>query len=143
MGAISNPNIIAALTALRGGDGRILPERVVEAARDESSPLHNQFEWNDSEAAQRYRIEQARSLLRVCVTMLPGTNEQIRAFVSLSHEDGYRSTGAVMVNSDHRSQLLEDARNDMRMFESKYKHLSEVSDVISAMKRSQQMKLVG
>lgn len=143
MGTISNPEIVAALTALRGVDGRINPERVVEAARDESSPLHEQFEWDDSEAAQRYRILQARELLRVTVTILPGTTTQIRAFVSLSDEDGYRSIGNVLVNSEQRAQLLEDALKDMRTFESKYKHLSEVADVIAVMKRSQQQRLAG
>lgn len=140
-GAISNPEIIAALSALRGEDGRILPEHVVEAAQKKDSPLHNQFEWNNNEAAHRYRIEQAKNLLRVCVTVLPGSTAPVRAFVSLSNETGYRSTGQVMINAVHRSQLLEDAKRDMESFQTKYKHLSEVSDVIAAMKRTQQQKL--
>lgn len=142
-GKITDPSIIAALTALRGEDGRIDPEAIVNAARSKNSPLHDQFEWDDGAAAEQYRIWQARDLLRVCVTVLPGTSQEIRAFVSLSSEKGYRSTGQVLVNANHRSQLLSDALDDMRRFEAKYRHLSELADVIAAMNRAQKLKLAG
>lgn len=45
-------------------DGRLLPADVVEAARDPASPLHSHFEWNDSAAAEKYRLDQARTLIR-------------------------------------------------------------------------------
>lgn len=45
-------------------DGRLVPADVVEAARDPRSPLHSHFEWDDSTAAEKYRIEQARTLIR-------------------------------------------------------------------------------
>ena len=31
-------------------------EAVVEAARPEDAPLHSYFEWDDTEAARRYRL---------------------------------------------------------------------------------------
>jgi hypothetical protein len=37
---------------------------VVEAARDPNSPLHSAFTWDDAEAAEQYRLAQARVLLR-------------------------------------------------------------------------------
>lgn len=46
--------------------GKISPEELVEAARDPGSPLHDFFEWDDAEAAERYRLVQARTLLRMC-----------------------------------------------------------------------------
>lgn len=30
----------------------ITPKNLVEANRDESAPLHNEFEWNDTKAAE-------------------------------------------------------------------------------------------
>jgi hypothetical protein len=48
----------------RTGKGLLTAEAVVEAARNERSPLHGEFEWDDSAAAHRYRIEQARGLIR-------------------------------------------------------------------------------
>jgi hypothetical protein len=45
-------------------NGKLTPFDVIEAARDKTSPLHEYFEWNDTEAARLYRIEQARGLIR-------------------------------------------------------------------------------
>lgn len=42
---------------------KLTPENVVTAARDEASPLHSLFEWNDEVAAAKYRTTQARHLI--------------------------------------------------------------------------------
>lgn len=44
--------------------GRLTADAVVADAKSADSPLHDQFEWDDSIAADRYRIEQARTLIR-------------------------------------------------------------------------------
>lgn len=44
--------------------GNLTPDAVLEDARSKKSPLHDCFEWDDSEAAHRYRLEQARTLIR-------------------------------------------------------------------------------
>lgn len=43
--------------------GRLTPDMVVEHARDPESPAHDWFEWDDSKAAHKHRLEQARELL--------------------------------------------------------------------------------
>lgn len=48
----------------RRNGGILTPDAVVEDARDESSPLHEQFTWDDTEAAKQWRLEQARTLIR-------------------------------------------------------------------------------
>ena len=46
----------------------ITPKNLVEANRDESAPLHNEFEWNDTKAAEKYRETQAGYIIRnICV----------------------------------------------------------------------------
>jgi len=44
--------------------GRLTPEEVVDEARDPDSPLHRYFEWDDSAAAEAWRLNQARSMIR-------------------------------------------------------------------------------
>lgn len=44
-------------------EGRLTPEEVLEHARDPDSPGHKHFEWDDTKAAYKHRIEQARELL--------------------------------------------------------------------------------
>jgi len=55
---------VAELNALAGRSGKLTPEQVIEAAEDESSPLHGCFTWDDTEAAAKWRIEEARELIR-------------------------------------------------------------------------------
>lgn len=47
----------------------ITPRSLWESARDEDHPLHSEFEWDDAKAADSYRDEQARRLLRLRVTV--------------------------------------------------------------------------
>jgi hypothetical protein len=56
--------------------GQLIPARVVEAARNPDSPLHDRFEWDDSAAAQAHRLHQARTLIR-SVKMIVETNQRI------------------------------------------------------------------
>lgn len=50
------------IASLNGG--RLTPDAVLKDAKSASSPLHDQFEWNDSVAAVQWRLAQARELIR-------------------------------------------------------------------------------
>lgn len=60
----------AELARLNTKHGGLRPSVVVKAAEPETSPLHSEFEWNDSKAGREYRLEQARRLIRVTVTVI-------------------------------------------------------------------------
>jgi hypothetical protein len=128
------------LTMAHGGTLR--PGTVVEAARDPQSPLHSAFDWEDSSAAAKYRLWQARQLINVVVTyekVGDGNEVAHRVFVSLTpdrySEDavGYRLLTGVMGDEAQRRQLLADAKEDMRRFQAKYKTLTELAAVFAAM----------
>lgn len=53
---------LAKLAELNGG--RLTPDAVVQDAASKKSPLHDQFEWDDSAAAVKWRLAQARELIR-------------------------------------------------------------------------------
>lgn len=141
---ITNPEVISALRSIAAkNDGVITPEAVVEAARDERSPLHKSFTWDDNEAAEKWRLFQARQLLRVSVVMLDrdGGKQPIRVFVSLTPDraedgGGYRETVAVFENREWRRQLLSDAKEEMEVFQRKYAMISELSEVFRAMRQA-------
>lgn len=52
------------LERIRARDGKLETATVVDEARPEGAPLHPVFEWNDSVAADEYRLWQARALVR-------------------------------------------------------------------------------
>lgn len=53
---------LLALANERGG--QLSPRAVLDAAREESSPLHEFFEWDDAKAAEGFRLVQASALIR-------------------------------------------------------------------------------
>lgn len=139
------PETVAELKRLAEAAGGLLhPEVVVESARDERSPLHGNFLWDDSEAAQRYRLVQARMLLSISVEYVNDGPKKIptKVFVSLSTDrhrkggrGGYRTFIDVMEDPDKKKQLLQDADEAMTHFQEKYKSIGELSRVFLMMKR--------
>ena len=129
--------IRAELERLKSG-GVVRPVDVVEAARDEESPLHDWFQWDDDEAAHQYRLLQARNLLRVYVNVEPSPDaEPVRAFVSLTSDrvkegGGYRALAEVLSDDAMRQQLLQDAFVQFRNMQKKYQHLTQLSRVWDA-----------
>ena len=134
------------LQALAKQNGGILTaEAVVAAARPEESPLHDSFEWDDSEASRLWRLHQARNIiLKIKVEMQGGSDGDpltVRVWSSLTPDrenegGGYRQTVAIMKNKDMRAQLLEDAFYEMERFAEKYRCLSELAEVFMAIKRA-------
>lgn len=45
-------------------DGRLEPQKVVEASEDASHPFHPWFDWDNEIAGPKHRLEQARALIR-------------------------------------------------------------------------------
>jgi hypothetical protein len=98
------------LEALRKKAAALTPELVLSDAKSTRSPLHRYFEWDDTLAAQKYRIDQAGDLIRsvqvtyldidptesrqVLIEGMPPENSMqanpVRAFVAIMLEDGER-----------------------------------------------------
>jgi hypothetical protein len=122
----------------RRHSGILKPEVVVSVAREPSSVLHSYFEWNNSKAADAYRLEQARQLIRVNVTVIGENPDTRNIYVSLSTDrisgGGYRVLADVLKDDDLRRVLLSDSVREMEHFIKKYNNLKELSRVIDTMK---------
>ena len=90
---------IDALNAIHDEFGTLTPELVVDVARDPEHPLHSRFEWDDSIAAEKWRLEQAGQLLRVTFRPDPGKPTDLRAFAVRAGEDTPRSEYIPMVKN--------------------------------------------
>ncbi len=139
--------------------GLLEPAKVVEYAKDSNTLLHKKFEWDDSKAAQDYRLWQARQIIRLELTIVDIKSKDaenifikhldedddkkvlsVRSFVSLTSDrhgetSGYRTIYDVMSDIELRGQLLADAKKDMVTFKRKYGMLKELSDVFEAMSK--------
>lgn len=141
---VKDPSIVYELQRIAAANGDLLlPEKVVEAARDKESPLHDRFDWEDSEAAHKWRLHQARNLINVTVQYLPGvkTNAPTKVFVSLHadrKEGGYRTLVNVLGDKDQRALLIADAIKELESFQKKYTELQELANVFEAIEQVKQ-----
>jgi hypothetical protein len=142
---LTNEQIIAELNAIaEAHDGILRPEDVVQAASDPRSPLHPLFDWDDGVAAHKWRLHQARNLIRVCVRYIEIPDQErkpCRVFVSLSTDrvsdgGGYRALDDVLRVKSTREQLVADAMREAEAFARKYAMLSELAEVHAAISRA-------
>jgi hypothetical protein len=135
--------------------GDINPKYIVEKARDKSNLLHNVFEWDDSIAAEAYRIDQARCLIRSLVVIVDDNKEtgkdncaqggddyksETRAVVSVSFKENQPKsyyTIDKVINSDYaQSMLLKQALRDIEIFKEKYRCLKELACVFASFEKA-------
>lgn len=128
--------------------GQLTPEIVIDYAKPQESPLHQFFQWDDSKAAELYRLEQARGLIRrIKVEYVTEETKTVtvRAYHCITPEipttddngDEQPNRGVYVpletAMSDYRSQLMAQCKRDMESFKRKYAALKEVANVIDAM----------
>lgn len=152
---VSKKTVKEELEILRQQYGGVVPPKaVVDFARNPKTALHNEFVWDNSVAAERYRLDQARRILRVYVTYeipepehksvslnLVDSNtkvmpRKVRGTVSLPSDrkngGGYRWVEDVLNDSSLREEMLETAKQELATFRRKYKKLHELSEVHEA-----------
>ena len=116
----------------------LTPKNLLNANREEGSPLHDEFEWNDGVAAEKFRESQAAYFIRqIVVKEERNSTEQIpvRAFVNIDVNGtrSYHRLSRILSDEDLRHRLLSDARLEMQAFKTKYESLEELSEVFKAM----------
>lgn len=108
--------------------GQLKAEAVVEAAKNRKHPLHRHFEWNDAKAANAYRLDQARMIIRCVSIEEDEESEAVSAFHSVSDRGGrsYRHHSEVLESPRLQKLILEAAKRDLVSFRQRYKKLSEM-----------------
>lgn len=125
------------LELIREKHGGILrPADVVAFARDPQTALHGEFEWDDDRAAEQYRLEQARLIIRCAVRVVGENSPPIRAYVSLYNDrragDSYRTLEDALRDPELRKQLFAQALREAESWRMRYERLSELKPVVRA-----------
>lgn len=113
------------------------PEQIVEAATNPDSELHKCFEWNDTEAARKYRIFHARQV--VCHLVIKQEQEsenatpptEIRLLHKTDNGSGYKPITLITQNKSEYEKMLQNALEDLRRFKAKYASLAELDEIIA------------
>lgn len=113
----------------------IKPEEIVDKARDESTELHKCFEWDDTKAAEKYRVYQARQI--VCHLIVKEVDDEpqkreVRFFYKTDSQEGYKPTSYIMRNEDEYQKLLDRALSELKAFQKKYSTLKELDGLFDA-----------
>lgn len=111
------------------------PQQILDKARDSTTELHKCFEWDDSVAAEKYRLQQARQIVGSLVYQKAETEQpeapKIRVMQSIVTEDtmAYKPVKVIVQNQNEYSQLLTRAKKELTAFKSRYERLSELEEV--------------
>jgi len=126
-----------ALARLQKGKNDLLePADIVNAARDAKSVLHPHFEWDDTVAAEAYRCDQARELVRSLTVDVSRSNleaKPVRAFVNVEAggERGYVSTVTAMSSQELRQQVIAKAWAELEAWRRRHAELTELGRIFS------------
>ena len=112
------------------GEQNTTPEEVLEKAKDPDSELHKCFEWDDTVAAEKYRLQQARTIMCNLVWVTEDKKDEVRVFYNLTFEKSeYHPTKLIMQKPDEYQALLNKAKSELSAFKKKYSMLKELKKV--------------
>lgn len=108
--------------------------QILDKARDEKTELHKCFDWDDAEAAEKWRLQQARHI--VCNLVIKEKSDtprpEVRVFFKTDADSGYKPTVMIMQDKDEYRKLLDRALAELNSFRAKYKTLAELDGVFDA-----------
>jgi len=109
----------------------IKPDEVVEAAKLTTSPLHEWFTWDDKKAANGFRHDEAKALLRYIITEVRTAEEvsvEVRVFDSIKTPSGpaYASIQTTIKSPELSSYIIKMAFKSLKAWRDKYRRYSMV-----------------
>lgn len=121
--------------------GALTAAAVVDAARHPDSPLHKAFNWNDDEAAEMFRQQQARHLIHsIRVTVTGGESAPPRlVYVNVTTREAgraYLPADVVLSDDQYRDQAVGEALAALEGWRRRYADLRELSDLFAAIDRA-------
>jgi hypothetical protein len=114
-------------------DGLLRPEKAVAWARQHRESalykhIDNENGWNDKIAAEKFRVELMRQVIRVVVTQIEHVPVLVRAFISVpsdrTHGGGYRPIAEALARS--RQEIVNEAVKELTGLKGRYTHVPEL-----------------
>ena len=111
--------------------GQLNAENLVAVSRPKNAPLHDDFEWDDTKAAENWRKQQGRCMIN-SLLMIPEESdkeekEPIRAFFKVSQVESsqYESTEVLVRTQNGRDALRDQAQKELNSYRQKYRNVLE------------------
>jgi hypothetical protein len=121
-------------------DGILDATHVLELAKPKNSPIHKYFCWDDTEAAKRYRLYQARNLINCLVVEIQDV--EVRKYTMPVVVDGYDHKQYVEINVAKKSnsiwdQVLERAIKEAKSWQARYSNLKELKPIFGLIAKTE------
>lgn len=120
-------------------NGSLTCESLVDSARSKSSAIHGLFEWNNKIAGEKWRLQQAKTILCCLKVTVTDVEEQtpvkVRAFLNANPTDAraeYFNIQKTLADVNLMSGVLSRAKKELQIFTDKYRKLEELAPVISS-----------
>ena len=120
-------------------NGEVTKESFLNASRPEDSPTHNCFEWDDTKAAEKFRLHQSLNVInavQVIVVSEEKDNKEKRvpAFVKVTtqtakEQASYNSISIALSDKIKREIVLKNAVKELKSFKQKYSQRKELAKV--------------
>ncbi len=127
-------------------DGNIHLQTLVDNAKPENAPLHGEFTWSNGEAADKWRLYEARQIVKsveIVHESSPATRAYEATTVIVEQDEGsqepavsmrvFRSVSDIMADPVARDELLTQAIRDAIAWRKRYAGLQELAKVFAAL----------
>ena len=117
-------------------DGSATAESFLEVSRPEDSETHSLFEWDDSVAAEKYRLDQSRRTindLRVVYVTSEKEEVKVTAFINTSEKNdkaNYENVVQALSNEGKKEVILNRLRGELNAFVVRNQHIEELADLL-------------
>ena len=118
--------------------GEVKSEEIVEFAKDDKTELHKCFEWDDTKAAERWRVQQARFVCNSLTVVVETETIEPKEFRIIEHDSEqrvYRPVIMTVRNADQYKRLLDQAKDELAAFKRRYASLKELATVIDEIEK--------
>lgn len=117
-------------------DGELTKESFLEESRPEDAPTHKCFEWDDSVAAEKYRLYQSRQCINDMVITIIKDEEtkKMPAMLNVSvrkESASYQPVDKALSIEESRKAVLLNALKELESFKRKYETLTELAKVFA------------
>ena len=155
---VSADTVGGVLNRIEKQEGKVTRESFLDYSRDENSETHEMFEWDDTVAAEKYRLATAGKIinqLEVTIVYEESEPRELKAQIKYDDEPQEKTVSAflnvspktptapavyynahrAMSEEDTRRQVLRNAMFELRAFERKYHDLEEFAELFEVIKK--------
>ena len=111
----------------------VKPEQIVAyAEQNPDSELHKCFTWDDTKAAIKYRLHEARLIVCNLKLVIADAKTEAKSFRLMFKNEstgGYKQTTFILKQADEYEKLLDMAKSELYAFQKKYESLVELESI--------------